>query len=41
MPGYGKKLNNEEMWQVVLYVRSLQKMDRPTNYEKRLIKRRK
>ena len=25
MPGYGKKLNNEEMWQIVLYVRSLQK----------------
>ena len=37
MPGYGKKLNNEEMWQIVLYVRSLQKMTRATNYEKRLI----
>ena len=30
MPGYGKKLTNKEVWQIVLYVRALQKMDRAT-----------
>ena len=33
MPGYDNKLNNKEIWQVVVYVRALQKMDRATNSE--------
>ncbi len=33
MPGYGKKLSNKEIWQVVLYVRALQKLSRASNYE--------
>ena len=33
MPGYDNKLNNKEIWQVVLYVRALQKIDRASNNE--------
>ncbi len=33
MPGYDNKLNTKEIWEVVVYVRALQKMDRPTKYE--------
>ena len=39
MPGYGKKLTNEEMWEIVTYVRALQKIERVSNYEQRLLKR--
>ncbi|MEK9728225.1 MAG: cytochrome c [Candidatus Margulisiibacteriota bacterium] len=28
MPGYGNKLNSKDIWQVVLYVRALQNIDR-------------
>ena len=34
MPGYGKKLSDKEMWQIVTYVRALQKMDRVSNQER-------
>ena len=40
MPGYHKKLNTKETWEVVLYVRALQRMNRATNFEKRLLNRR-
>ena len=33
MPGYGNKINNKEIWQIVLYVRALQKMERATKTE--------
>ncbi|MGA0242051.1 MAG: c-type cytochrome [Candidatus Marinamargulisbacteria bacterium] len=39
MPGYGKKLNTEEIWQVVLYVRALQKMSRTTLKERQIVNR--
>lgn len=39
MPGYDNKLNSKEIWQVVLYVRALQKMDRPTKSELRQLNR--
>ena len=39
MPGYGKKLSSEEMWEIVMYVRSLQKISRVTESEKKLIQR--
>ena len=39
MPGYGKKLNDKEVWEVVVYVRALQRMTRVTPYEKKLLKR--
>ncbi len=39
MPGYGKKLNSKEVWEVVLYVRALQSMTRATNSERKLLKR--
>ncbi len=39
MPGYGKKLNSKEVWEVVLYVRALQNMTRATSYEKKSLKR--
>jgi mono/diheme cytochrome c family protein len=38
MPGYGNKLTNVSIWQVVLYVRSLQKMTRITPHDVSLIK---
>ena len=38
MPGYGNKLDTEEIWQVVLYVRSLQKIQRASNYERKVLK---
>jgi cytochrome c len=38
MPGYGKKLSSKETWQIVLYVRALQKMSRATTLEKRQLK---
>ena len=39
MPGYGKKLSSEEMWEIVMYVRSLQKISRSTKSEKKKIQR--
>ena len=39
MPGYGKKLNTQEIWEVVVYVRALQNMTRATTAEKRRINR--
>ena len=39
MPGYGNKLDSKEMWQVVLYVRSLQKINRATAYDRKVLKR--
>ena len=33
MPGYSNKLNDKEIWEVVVYVRALQKMDRATAFE--------
>ena len=36
MPGYGNKLDSKEMWQVVLYVRSLQKINRATAYDRKV-----
>lgn len=39
MPGYGKKIDNQEIWQIVLYVKSLQKVETATKSEiKRLRK---
>jgi hypothetical protein len=38
MPGYSKKLDSKETWQVVLYVRALQKMSRATTLEKKHLK---
>lgn len=40
MPGYGKKLNSKEIWEIVLYVRALQSMSNPTKYEKQILKER-
>ena len=39
MPGYGKKLTNEEMWEIVMYVRALQKISRTTKNERKMIQR--
>tara|TARA_A100001015_G_scaffold271376_1_gene324897 strand:+ start:1142 stop:1675 length:534 start_codon:yes stop_codon:yes gene_type:complete len=39
MPGYGKKLSSQEVWEVVIYVRALQNMNSATAYEKSLLKR--
>ena len=39
MPGYGKKLSNEEVWQVVLYVRALQKIETATPSEKKRVRK--
>jgi len=39
MPAYGKKLNNKETWEVVLYVRALQAMTRTSQSEKKLLKK--
>ena len=40
MPGYGKKLSDKEMWQIVTYVRALQKMDRVSNQERNKLNQR-
>ena len=40
MPGYGKKLDSKEIWEIVVYVRALQRMTRATNYDRQLLKRR-
>ncbi|RAP23501.1 hypothetical protein DID73_02180 [Candidatus Marinamargulisbacteria bacterium SCGC AG-343-K17] len=39
MPGYRKKLDSKETWEVVLYVRALQRMTSTTSYDRRLLKR--
>ena len=38
MPGYGKKLNDEDIWQVVVYLRALQKMERVSKQELQKLK---
>jgi mono/diheme cytochrome c family protein len=37
MPGYGKKLDSKEIWQIVLYVRALQTMTHTLPAERRMI----
>lgn len=39
MPGYGKKLSDKETWQIVLYVRALQKIDNATLKEKNQVRK--
>ena len=41
MPGYGKKLTDQQTWEVVLYVRALQTMTRASYQEKNQLKKKK